>query len=155
MIGNSSVWGFAAVLSVCKDVFVNCSLHVANVVQMMHMIMVHGGLLRRKVFDDLMTLACYIAAAIHDYEHGGVNNDFLIQTRDKLAVTYNDISPLENHHLAAAARLMGDPRYRFTDVRSRCCCCCCCCYCCCCRSLGSCDNTCCLSHLSIPTVYHA
>ena len=87
----------------------------------MHMIMVHGGLLRRKVFDDLMTLACYISAAIHDYEHGGVNNDFLIHTRDKLAVTYNDISPLENHHLAAAARLMGDSRYRFTDVRSLCC----------------------------------
>ena len=92
------------------------SLHVASVVQMMHMIMVHGGLLKRKVFDDLMTMACYLSAAIHDYEHGGVNNDFLIQTRDKLAVTYNDISPLENHHLAAAARLMADPRYRFTDV---------------------------------------
>ena len=93
-----------------------CSLHVASVVQMIHMIMHHGGLLRRKVFDELMTLACYIAATIHDYEHGGVNNDFLIQTRDKLAITYNDISPLENHHLAAAARLMSDPRYRFTDV---------------------------------------
>ena len=93
-----------------------CSLHVASVVQMMHMIMHHGGLLRRKVCDELMMLACYIAAAIHDYEHGGVNNDFLIQTRDKLAVTYNDISPLENHHLAAAARLISEPRYRFTEV---------------------------------------
>jgi len=89
---------------------------VASVVQMMHMIMHHGGLLRRRVFDELMMLACYIAAAIHDYEHGGVNNDFLIQTRDRLAVTYNDISPLENHHLAAAARLMSEPKYRFTDV---------------------------------------
>jgi len=89
---------------------------VASVVQMLHMIMHHGGLLRRRVFDELMMLACYIAAAIHDYEHGGVNNDFLIQTRDRLAVTYNDISPLENHHLAAAARLMSEPKYRFTDV---------------------------------------
>ena len=96
-----------------------CSLHVASVVQMMHMIMHHGGLLRRKVCDELMMLACYIAAAIHDYEHGGVNNDFLIQTRDKLAVMYNDISPLENHHLAAAARLIGEPRYRFTEVDCR------------------------------------
>ena len=93
-----------------------CSLHVASVVQMLHMIMHHGGLLRKKVVDDLMMMAGYLAAAIHDFEHGGVNNDFLIQTRDKLAVTYNDISPLENHHLAAAARLMGDPRYRFNEV---------------------------------------
>ena len=82
----------------------------------MHMIMHHGGLLRRKVCDELMMLACYLAAAIHDYEHGGVNNDFLIQTRDKLAVTYNDTSPLENHHLAAAARLIAEPRYRFVEV---------------------------------------
>ncbi|DBA80258.1 TPA: putative 3',5'-cyclic phosphodiesterase pde-3 [Trebouxia sp. C0005] len=95
------------------------SLHVASVVQMMHMIMHHGGLLRRRVFDELMILACYISAAVHDYEHGGVNNDFLIQTRDRLAVTYNDISPLENHHLAAAARLMSEPKYRFTDGLSR------------------------------------
>ena len=93
---------------------------MASVVQMMHMIMHHGGLLRRRVFDELMMLACYIAAAIHDFEHGGVNNDFLIQTRDRLAVTYNDISPLENHHLAAAARLMSEPKYRFTDVGLAC-----------------------------------
>ena len=91
-------------------------MHVASVVQMIHMIMHHGGLLRKKVVDDLMMLAGYIAAAIHDFEHGGVNNDFLIQTRDKLAVTYNDISPLENHHLAAAARLMSETRYRFIEV---------------------------------------
>lgn len=96
------------------------SLHVASVVQMMHMIMVHGGLLKRKVLDELATLGCYIAAAVHDYEHGGVNNDFLIQTRDSLAVTYNDISPLENHHVAAAGRIMGNPGYRFTDVRLCC-----------------------------------
>jgi hypothetical protein len=39
----------------------------------------------------------------------GVNNDFLVKTKDTLAITYNDRSPMENHHAAAAwSLLLGD-----------------------------------------------
>ena len=58
-------------------------------------------------------LACYLAAIIHDYEHRGVNNDFLIKTSDPLALLYNDVSPMENHHVAAAFLLMRDSQYAF------------------------------------------
>ena len=58
-------------------------------------------------------LACYLAAIIHDYEHRGVNNDFLIKTGDPLALLYNDASPMENHHLAAASTLMSKEQYAF------------------------------------------
>ena len=58
-------------------------------------------------------LACYLAAIIHDYEHRGVNNDFLIKTSDPLALLYNDSSPMENHHVAAAFLLMRDPQFSF------------------------------------------
>eukprot|EP00877_Chromochloris_zofingiensis_P004948 jgi/Chrzof1/14454/Cz09g03160.t1 len=44
---------------------------------------------------------------VHDFEHRGVNNDFLVRLGDPLAILYNDKSPLENHHLAAAFHLMG------------------------------------------------
>merc|ERR1711953_1145140 len=37
-----------------------------------------------------------------DYEHEGVNNDFLVKTYSSKAIMYNDRSPNENHHVAAA-----------------------------------------------------
>ena len=43
----------------------------------------------------------------------GVNNDFLIRTSDPLALLYNDASPMENHHLAAAFTLMREEPYAF------------------------------------------
>ncbi|KAF5827146.1 hypothetical protein DUNSADRAFT_1247 [Dunaliella salina] len=50
---------------------------------------------------------------IHDYEHMGCTNDFLINKCDDLAVRYNDRAPLENHHLAAAFLLLKQPSYNF------------------------------------------
>lgn len=32
---------------------------------------------------------------------------------DDLALTYNDLSPMENHHIAAAFRLLRSPDYNF------------------------------------------
>lgn len=36
------------------------------------------------------------AAAIHDYEHPGLNNNYLVKTRSDLALIYNDASVLGN-----------------------------------------------------------
>ena len=64
-------------------------------------------------------LACYLAAIVHDYEHRGVNNDFLIKTSDPLALLYNDVSPMENHHVASAFLLMREEPYAFFPRASK------------------------------------
>jgi hypothetical protein len=46
---------------------------------------------------------------LHDFQHGGVSNDFLVQSSDPLALLYNDRSPMENHHVSAGSRLMALP----------------------------------------------
>lgn len=53
---------------------------------------------------------------VHDFEHGGLTNDFLVNSLDGLAVRYNDRSPLENHHLAAAFTLMRQPDFDFISA---------------------------------------
>ena len=41
-----------------------------------------------------------VAALVHDMDHPGLTNAYLIATRDNIALTYNDESVLENHHLS-------------------------------------------------------
>ncbi|XP_028909334.1 cAMP-specific 3',5'-cyclic phosphodiesterase 4A [Ornithorhynchus anatinus] len=89
------------------DVAYHNSLHAADVMQSTHVLLAMPAL--DAVFTDLEILAALYAAAIHDVDHPGVSNQFLIKTNSELALMYNDESVLENHHLAVGFRLLqGD-----------------------------------------------
>jgi len=49
-----------------------------------------------------------LAGAMHDVGHPAVNNDFLVKTKDALALRYNDQSVLENYHVATSFELMHE-----------------------------------------------
>ncbi|MEW5305755.1 MAG: hypothetical protein WDW36_008274 [Sanguina aurantia] len=90
------------------------ALHAAAVLQTFHVVLHRGGLVPNYA-DRLGLVACYLSAIVHDFEHVGVTNDFLINTSDELALFYNDRAPMENHHLAATFRLMrSSPDVNFT-----------------------------------------
>uniref|UniRef100_A0A3P9QIR2 Phosphodiesterase n=1 Tax=Poecilia reticulata TaxID=8081 RepID=A0A3P9QIR2_POERE len=62
----------------------------------------------------LELMALYVAAAMHDYDHPGRTNAFLIATNAPQAVLYNDRSVLENHHAASAWSLyLSQPEFNF------------------------------------------
>ncbi|XP_038620020.1 cGMP-inhibited 3',5'-cyclic phosphodiesterase B isoform X2 [Tachyglossus aculeatus] len=62
----------------------------------------------------LELMALYVAAAMHDYDHPGRTNAFLVATNAPQAVLYNDRSVLENHHAASAWNLfLSRPEYNF------------------------------------------
>uniref|UniRef100_A0A8C6U3R3 Phosphodiesterase n=1 Tax=Neogobius melanostomus TaxID=47308 RepID=A0A8C6U3R3_9GOBI len=82
------------------------SLHAADVTQSTHVLLSTPAL--DAVFTDLEILAALFAAAIHDVDHPGVSNQFLINTNSELALMYNDESVLENHHLAVGFKLLHE-----------------------------------------------
>ncbi|KAL3130461.1 hypothetical protein ABBQ38_008282 [Trebouxia sp. C0009 RCD-2024] len=92
------------------------SVHVASVLQMTHMMLTHGGIRQSNAVNMLEAYCAYWSAITHDFEHGGVNNDFLIRTYHPWAVCYNDQSPLENHHLAAAVRFSFQAEYLYVPA---------------------------------------
>ncbi|XP_077185904.1 3',5'-cyclic-AMP phosphodiesterase 4A isoform X7 [Paroedura picta] len=88
------------------DVAYHNSLHAADVMQSTHVLLSTPAL--DAVFTDLEILAALFAAAIHDVDHPGVSNQFLINTNSELALMYNDESVLENHHLAVGFKLLQE-----------------------------------------------
>lgn len=61
--------------------------------QKLHALITHGKLVPQTV-DPLAQLAVYLAATLHDYNHGGYTNDYLINSSHDLAICYNDHAPL-------------------------------------------------------------
>ncbi|KAL3047241.1 hypothetical protein OYC64_021459 [Pagothenia borchgrevinki] len=88
------------------DVAYHNNLHAADVVQSTHVLLSTPAL--EAVFTDLEIMAVLFASAIHDVDHPGVTNQFLINTSSELALMYNDASVLENHHLAVGFKLLQE-----------------------------------------------
>ncbi|KAG9266772.1 cAMP-specific 3',5'-cyclic phosphodiesterase 4C isoform X2 [Astyanax mexicanus] len=88
------------------DVAYHNNIHAADVVQSTHVLLSSPAL--EAVFTDLEIMAALFASAIHDVDHPGVSNQFLINTNSELALMYNDASVLENHHLAVGFKLLQE-----------------------------------------------
>lgn len=65
-------------------------------------------------FPALELMALYTAAAMHDFDHPGRTNAFLVSTFAPIALAYNDRSVLESYHAAAAWSLFfSSPDYNW------------------------------------------
>ncbi|KHJ42172.1 3'5'-cyclic nucleotide phosphodiesterase [Trichuris suis] len=83
------------------------SIHATDVTQTVHVMFSAPSL--NSVFTDLEKFAVIFAAAIHDVDHPGLTNQFLVNSGSELAIMYNDESVLEQHHLAVAFKLLQEP----------------------------------------------
>lgn len=106
--------------------------HVASVMHSMHAIL-HQSIMKRVAVAaftgmlpegsdvtaadcSLAVMTCLIAAALHDYEHLGVTNDYLVNTCHERALCYEGKHVNEKHHAAAGLDLLCQPESNFLAV---------------------------------------
>jgi len=81
--------------------------HAFCVTQMMY-VLIHGCRLHE--FLSKRDICVLLTACIcHDLDHPGYNNTYQINAKTELAVRYNDMSPLENHHCAVSFKILSSP----------------------------------------------
>ena len=95
----------------------HCAMHAADVTQGTYSLMCACGLFQS--LPPIEALALLVSAIVHDVDHPGVNNLFLVNSQDPLAFAYNDTSVLENHHLVTAFTLLQRPQLQWTGVLSQ------------------------------------
>ena len=89
-----------------NDVAYHNKIHGIDVGRLAYYYGTSWELLIKAELNDLELFWLILGGAIHDYEHLGWNNTYLIETQHEWAITYNDISVWENHHVAAAFEVM-------------------------------------------------
>ena len=81
-------------------------LHGADVTQTCFVSLLQKDVINISKLDNIDLCVLITSCMCHDFKHGGLNNNFLRLTKDKLAIRYNDISILENMHISEAFKLM-------------------------------------------------
>ena len=94
------------------DIPYHTNVHAADVLHSLNYLMAHGLAVKGN-FGAVHILAALLAAVVHDYQHPGRSNQFLVDTGDELAMRYNDVSPLENMHLCEALKVLQRPEHNF------------------------------------------
>ena len=72
--------------------------HAADVLHSMLFYILNSNIMKH--MTDIDFISVIIASLAHDIQHGAVTNRFLVNSHDRLAIKYNDISVLENMHAA-------------------------------------------------------
>ena len=80
--------------------------HAADVTQTSYYFLTFWDFYNIGQISDMEAWVLLVSAMVHDTDHPGVNNLYLVATRDRLALRYNDKSVLENHHISWAFNIM-------------------------------------------------
>ena len=87
------------------------AIHATDVLQTTSIILLKGDVKDKKVFDDFEIASMLIAGIIHDIGHPGTSNLYQINKCTKLALKYNDRSPLENMHCYKGFKILMKDEY--------------------------------------------
>lgn len=81
------------------------STHAADVMQATAVFLQQLAKKEPNLLDEQDEATALLAAAAHDIDHPGKSSAFLCNSKDKLALLYNDMTVLESHHAAMTFQL--------------------------------------------------
>lgn len=93
--------------------------HGADLAQTFYYLCTTGGLKDKLELDPFEMMSYTIAGACHDIGHPGFSNVYLIEKKDDISVRYNDISVLENFHVATTFEILKVDKYNIFSNLSK------------------------------------
>ena len=81
-------------------------LHAADVAHTSYIFFKIGEINNIIKLDKSSICALFLSCMCHDYKHPGLNNNYLVETNNIIALNYNDISVLENMHISETFKLI-------------------------------------------------
>lgn len=94
-----------------NDIAYHNKTHASDLSQTAYFCMTTAEGIQTLKLDDIDQASIIIGGAIHDHEHPGFNNVYMVDSGDELAIRYNDQSVLENHHVASAFKLLKQKEF--------------------------------------------
>jgi hypothetical protein len=89
------------------NVLYHNDFHAVDVMQTLFTILTVGRLPEKMKLSGIDVFAMLVGAVCHDLHHTGQNNTYHINARTKYAIRYNDISVLENFHIASSFKILS------------------------------------------------
>ena len=85
-------------------------LHACDVLQTANTFISNSSLISDLELTSLDIASLFLSCIIHNYKHPGYTNNYLTTTNDPLAITYNGISTLQQHHISSSFKVLAKPR---------------------------------------------
>ena len=71
------------------------------------------------MLSELDAFTLLVSALVHDIDHPALNNSYQTNAKTPLAIKYQDISVLENHHYSCALSLLSSQKTNIFEGLSR------------------------------------
>ena len=98
-----------------KTVLYHNAIHAADVTQTISLFFLNSNAEKICETNVLDILSILIAGLGHDLGHPGLTNNFQINACTDMAITYNDISCLENYHASKLFRILRKEEYNIFE----------------------------------------
>ena len=85
-------------------------LHAADITHTSFIYFKEGSINEIMKLDNSSICAIFLSCICHDYKHPGLNNNYLVETKNPIAINYNDNSVLENMHISEAFKLINSDK---------------------------------------------